>query len=151
MKTNNKGFTLLEILIAVLIIGILVAIALPQYIKAVDKSRLAEVFLLTKRLEGSVKYLANKEIAGEGRQIVDSFGFSGASWDESGLKYSTQMHSLDIACHDAQCVANIYYPKTGTPKYTLTFSGRKDEDVSKTCQGPDYICNFIADKGFTKI
>lgn len=40
---NKKGFTLIELLVVIVIIGILVAIALPNFIKIKDKAKEAEV------------------------------------------------------------------------------------------------------------
>ena len=60
-QNTRRGFTLIELLVVVLIIGVLAAIAVPQYQFAVDKSRVARYLTRIKDLVNAqhVYFLAN--------------------------------------------------------------------------------------------
>lgn len=95
MKT---GFTLIELLVVVLIIGILAAVALPQYEAAVEKSRASEALLVVKTVTGAVRMdqLQNGEfVLHSGGSLINLF--------------RNLMESADIQLPPGEWVQRYYY------------------------------------------
>ena len=61
IKLNNKGFTLIELMIVVAIIGILAAVALPAYQNYTKKARFSEVVLATQAYKTAIEVCAQAE------------------------------------------------------------------------------------------
>ncbi len=120
----KKGFTLIELLVVVLIIGILAAIALPQYQKAVEKARAAEALISLKALKESYdRYV----LANGGSQVPQmddlDITFSGAivrTWGydfrqispyfKLGFSPSATPHAIRTDSQGNESYVLAYYP-----------------------------------------
>ena len=86
----SRGFTLIELLVVVLIIGILASVALPQYQRAVHKTRLTNALQIAFNLRKAqeVYYLANGTYTGDWYSLDIDYSKSGCginSFDTSLL------------------------------------------------------------------
>jgi prepilin-type N-terminal cleavage/methylation domain-containing protein len=81
------GFTLIELLVVVLIIGILASVALPQYQKAVEKSRATQALTLLKAIAQSAEtyYMANGTYATKFDELDVEIPWTGTTKGYTGL------------------------------------------------------------------
>ncbi|WP_428064831.1 type IV pilin protein [Candidatus Avelusimicrobium facis] len=90
-----RGFTLLELLVVVLIIGVLTAVALPQYTKAVEKTRIMSGFPAGQAIVQAMDeyYLANGKFSGNWAAMVIQLP-AGAT-DENGQALTSLPTSMN--------------------------------------------------------
>jgi prepilin-type N-terminal cleavage/methylation domain-containing protein len=112
----KKGFTLVELLVVVLIIGILTSIALPHYEKAVWESRTSQLYTSVKALAEAqdVFYSANGKYANR---------FSSLFLQFDGLKKSkTSLTGRGISSEDAVRYNDFFELSINNRKGSFSFS-----------------------------
>lgn len=122
-----NGFTLIELLVVVLIIGILSAVALPQYQRAVDKSKYMRMMPLVNavRKAQEVYYMANGSYATKFEELdvslPASYKWMTDSSDAGGQCYGPKGWKGDHICTGPR--STFVEPfGTGAIQYHCTYS-----------------------------
>ena len=107
---GTKAFTLIELLVVVLIIGILAAVAVPQYQKAVEKSRAVQALVVLKAVYDAAEayYVAN----GTAPTTMEDLSVE-IPWTGSENWASGEAHS------NADWTVEFYTSSAGTPAVSV--------------------------------
>ena len=111
MKNNTSGFTLIELLVVVLIIGILSSVALPQYQKAVEKSRATEVMMYVDA------YIKAQQLYHMANGTFAEY----SKWGDLDISLPETLKYFDISgtCSSSICITN-FSSKNSNFGYKLT-------------------------------
>ena len=146
---NNKGFTLIEMLVVVLIIGILAAVALPQYKKSVEKAKLTEVLENIAVIEGAAQryMLAHPESESVNLKDFLDVDLSGGEWDEWGATYTTKDFDYTVWLTSDGYAAEIY-PLNGNYGFQKFDYEKKMKCYTQYTDIGRYICKYLETQGF---
>lgn len=153
----SSGFTLIELLVVVLIIGILAAVALPQYKLAVAKTRLATLLPMGRTLQQAQAryYLANGSFAADIRDLDVTCSAYGTGAHEKWCYLSKDVYAhlegTYIVFQDSRVPSVLllfFYTSSGTySALCYAYRGTNEDFANRVCKSLSGLDQPTGDTG----
>lgn len=142
----NKGFTLIELLVVVLIIGILSAVAIPQYTTAVERSRASEGLTLMSSLTQALERYRSQKDAWPSN---NDFSKLDLEMPKNGDNYGGKLFTITFTSSSNVATITAVRTLTGDKQYTLTTTLTDNTTTGlftkqRACTGNTDFCNAIS-------
>jgi len=148
----QKGFTLMEMLVVVLIIGILTAIALPQYQTATERARTTEAISNGRvLLESMNRALTERPEELPNDKTALDVKLGGGSWTSSS-EFATKDFTYDISNGTHLVITrNLGNGESYQLHMYNRYDATKDGDLECKWAGEtgEYICHLLEGQGYT--
>lgn len=93
-KKYNKGFTLIELIIVMVILGVMAAVAVPRYLDSISNAEESAENAIINSIKSGLKQYANNKLYSDGRAIWPDNPFDALSERPAG--YTTDSNDADV-------------------------------------------------------
>tara|TARA_Y100000588_G_scaffold98163_1_gene106658 strand:- start:450 stop:899 length:450 start_codon:yes stop_codon:yes gene_type:complete len=147
MQQRQTGFTLIELMIVVAIIGILAAIAIPQYTSYTNRAKVTDAISLMGAYKTAIsEYISTESVGAANMDLLTdkNLGLTAADYNSDNIESVNNNNGVITATFEgAAAVGSVLADKaivltptitSGAVQWKCTAPGIPDSNLPKTCR-----------------